>query len=293
VTDDVQAALRARARDLLATSQVGLVIGYGERPLGGGVRPLLVKTAEDADRLVWDDRCVHNLATYLVREPAAGIIRSGGRVAIVAKGCDARSMVVLIQEKQIKRESIFIIGMVCDGVKPEAGRSEAPSKCMECEWHTPPVFDDLLGDKTKVQHKQGDALQETRRIEQMSDRERWEYWTGVLSKCIKCYACRQACPLCYCKECITEKSRPQWIDKSSGVRGNLAYHFIRSLHLAGRCVGCEECRRACPMGIPVDLLTRFLTRKAEEAFGYRPGVDPAGEPFFVTSSDTDPDDFIR
>jgi formate dehydrogenase subunit beta len=65
------------------------------------------------------------------------------------------------------------------------------------------------------------------------------------------------------------------------------------MHLAGRCIGCEECRRACPMGIPVDLLSRFLTRKVEEGFGYKPGRDAKDEPFFVTFKDSDPDDFIK
>lgn len=291
--DEIQAALRAKARDLLAGGKVKLILGHGAHR-AGGARPLVVRSPEDADRLVWNRGCVHNLATYLVREPAAGVIRSGARVGIVAKGCDARSIAGLIQEGQIKREAVLVIGVVCDGVVAEyPAEGGVPSKCIECQWHTPPLYDELVGDAAAVEHKPGDALAEIKRIEQMSDQERWKYWTETLSRCIKCYACRQACPLCYCKECITEKSRPQWIDKSSGPRGNLAYHFIRALHLAGRCVGCEECRRACPMGIPVDLLSRYLTRKAEEAFGYRPGVDPKQEPFFVTFKDTDPDDFIR
>jgi ferredoxin len=291
--EEVQAELRSKAKDLLAKGEVKLLLGYGERP-AGGARPLIVTAPEDAARLVWNDRCSPNLATDLVREPAAGVIAGGGRVGIVAKGCDARAIVGLIQESQIKREAVVVIGVVCDGVAAEyPAPGGVPSKCVECEVHAPPLYDHLIGDRSKVEPKPGDALAEIKRIEAMTGPERWAYWTELFSRCIKCYACRQACPLCYCKECITEKSRPQWIDKSSGPRGNLAYHFIRSLHLAGRCVGCEECRRACPMGIPVDLLSRYLTRKAEAAFGYKPGLDPKQEPFFVTFKDTDPEDFIR
>jgi ferredoxin len=294
VAADSQAVLREKGRDLLAKSRVKLVLGYGPGYLGAGVRPLFVRRPEDADRLVWNDRCAENLSAYLVREPILGAIKSGGQVAIVAKGCDARAIVALIQEKQIKRESVLVIGMVCDGVVvEEAGAAGTPTKCLECEWHTPPLCDELVGDKAAVKHKQGDASAEVKRILAMTPEERWNYWTDVFSRCIKCYACRQACPMCYCKECITEKSRPQWIDKSSGARGNLAYHWIRAMHLAGRCVGCGECRRACPMGIPVDILARYLTAKAEQAFGYKAGVDPNQEPFFVTFKDTDPEDFIR
>lgn len=291
---DSEARLKEKAKSLLSKGQVNLVLGYGKRYLGDGVRPMFVRNAEEAEGLVWNDKCVQNLATYLLREPCLEIMRKGGRVGIVAKGCDARAIVGLLQEKQLKREAVFVIGMVCDGVLVEdLGEMRVPSKCVECQWHTPPIYDELVGDKSGVSHKPGDALREVKRLESMSDGERWQFWTAMLSKCIKCYACRQACPLCYCKECITEKSRPQWIDKSSTLRGNLAYHFVRAMHLAGRCISCEECRRACPMGIPVDLLSRYLTRKAEEAFGYKPGLDPNEEPFFVTFKDSDPEDFIR
>jgi ferredoxin len=292
VASDAEGQLRAKARDLLAEGKVKLILGYGQRA-GGGVRPLFARLPEEAERLLWNDQCAANLAGYLTREPSTGIMAKGGRVGIVAKGCDARAIVGLIQEKQVKREAVHVIGLVCGGVAGGSGEAGVPSKCLECEWHTPPISDDLVGDPAAATPLAGDALIDERRIESMSDEERWQFWTNLFARCIKCYACRQACPLCYCKECITEKSRPQWIAKSSTARGNLAYHFIRAIHLAGRCIGCEECRRACPMGIPVDLLSRFLTRKAELAFGYKAGSDPAAQPFFVTSSENDPDDFIR
>ena len=293
MASDAEAQLREKVKDLLARGKVKLVLGYGKRS-GGGVRPLFTKLPDDAERLVWNDQCAPNLAGYLTREPCLGIMHGGGRVGIVAKGCDVRAIVGLVQEKQVKREAVHVIGLVCDGIAAGgSGAAGVPSKCLECEWHTPPMADDLIGDKAAVAPRAGDALADDKRIEGMTDEERWQFWTALFSRCIKCYACRQACPLCYCKECITEKSRPQWIAKSSTIRGNLAYHFIRAMHLAGRCIGCEECRRACPVGIPVDLLSRFLTRRVEEAFGYKPGRDPAEEPFFVTSKENDPDDFIR
>ncbi len=51
-------------------------------------------------------------------------------------------------------------------------------------------------------------------FEALSAEERWNFWEKEFEKCIKCYACRQACPLCYCEQCIVEKSMPQWIDSS-------------------------------------------------------------------------------
>jgi formate dehydrogenase subunit beta len=291
VTTDLEADLRQTVRDLVSSGKVDLVAGYGRKYMGDEIRPLLVRTAADADRLVWDEHCVHNLASYLTREPCLGIIRKGGRVGIVAKGCDVRSVVGLIQEKQLGRETVHIVGMVCRGMKKDDG--ETLVKCRQCKVQVPGVHDDLVGEASQVTPVEGDPLEDIKAIEAMSQAERWRFWTEHLSRCVKCYACRQACPHCYCKECITEKSRPQWIDKASSLKGNIAYHYIRAMHLAGRCVACGECSRACPMGIPVDMLSRYLSHKVDEAFDYRPGEDAEQEPFFVKFTDHDPEDFIR
>jgi formate dehydrogenase subunit beta len=293
VASEQEKALRERARELLSGGGAELVIGYGKTYLGEGVRPLFSKTAADAERLVWNARCVHNLATYLSKEPASSIIAKGGRVGIVSKGCDARSIVALVQEKQLGRDAVHVIGLVCNGVVAGEASSDAALKCRGCEVQVPSVYDDLVGDESDAKPIKGGPGEDIERIRSLERGERWDFWTRELARCIKCYACRQACPLCYCGECVTEKSRPQWIEKASSLRGNIAYHFIRAMHLAGRCVACGECARACPMNIPVDLLSRFLSQRVEEVFDYKVGVDPEVEPFYVTNREDDPEDFIR
>jgi ferredoxin len=292
VASDRQADLRSKARDLISSGDIEIIIGYGKKRMGDGIRPLYVRKPDDAERLVWNEHCVHNLATYLMKQPCIDIIGKGGRVGIVAKGCDVKSIVSLIQEKQLKRDSVHIIGVVCNGMDADRGAGRM-SKCRQCSVQVPAVYDDLAGSPSEVIPIEGDPLEDIKAIEAMTRAERWAFWTEQLSGCIKCYACRQACPQCYCKECITEKARPQWIDKASSLKGNIAYHFIRAIHLAGRCVSCSECSRACPMNIPVDLLTRYLSHQVDEGFDYRPGEDAEQEPFFVTFADGDPDDFVR
>jgi formate dehydrogenase subunit beta len=295
--DSSQSKLREEARRLLADGGVDVVVGYGEGHGGEGVRPAFATAPAEAEKLVWNRDCVHNLATYLSKEPCREVILRGGKVGIVAKGCDARALVVLLREGQLARESVHVIGMVCDGVgggeAVEDVSGETMLKCRQCEVQTPPVYDSLIGDPARARRVEGNPLEEVEELESLSRGERWDYWMGHLSRCMKCYACRQACPMCYCAECITEKARPQWIDKPSHLKGALAYHLIRAMHLAGRCVSCGECGRACPLDIPVDRISRFLAHEVEGAFDYRPGVDMEAVPAFRTYREDDPGNFIR
>jgi formate dehydrogenase subunit beta len=294
VADEREARLRERVEELLSEGKVKLVVGYGTGA-SGEVRPMLVRTPEEARKLVWNSACVHNLASYLTHPPVAGVLRGGEKVGVVVKGCDARAVVTLIQERQIGRDQVHVIGMVCDGVAdPRSDRRGLAVKCGGCEVCVPLFYDDLIGDASRVKRPPGSALEDIEEFLAKSDDERWAFWKQQMEKCIRCYACRQACPLCYCKECITEKARPQWVDRAPLPRGNLAYHVVRAMHLAGRCSSCGECTRVCPVGIPVDMLNRFLTNRIKEAFGHECGVDCEADLFQTTfGRDTDPEGFIR
>lgn len=56
------------------------------------------------------------------------------------------------------------------------------------------------------------------------------------------------------------------------------FHLGRAYHLAGRCVGCNECERVCPMDIPISLLNRKLVKDVEEAYGFQAGIAPIPSP---------------
>jgi ferredoxin len=288
------AALREKAEGLLSAGAVKLIIGYGNTA-GGEVRPLIARTPEDAGGLVWNSACVHNLAGYLTREPVASILRRGEKVGVVVKGCDDRAVVTLIQEGQVARDQVHVIGMVCDGVTDhDSDRGELAIKCGGCEVRVPIFYDELIGEPAGITPPPGNSLGDVEELLGKTEDERWAFWKEQMEKCIRCYACRQACPMCYCRECITEKSEPQWIDKAPLPRGNLAYHVIRAAHLAGRCSSCGECTRVCPVGIPVDMLNRFLTSRIKEAFDHECGIDCEAELFQSSfDKDKDPEDFVR
>lgn len=269
-------ALQELAGKLLSEGAVGLVIGWEEGPRGA--RPAFVTRPEDAGRLIFDPRCVHNLAAYL--HPRRRHLPRSGRTAVVVKGCDARSVAGLVRECQVKREDLVVIGVRCGGVVRDPARGagltaeSVSDRCPGCEAREPGRADHLVGElppAPPASTRRADALAALRR---MSPAERAAFWDGHLSRCIRCYACREVCPNCSCVTCRADVARPQWIDPSPTVRGNTAWQMMRVLHQAGRCADCLECERACPADIPLGLLGKHLLDSVAERFDHRPTDDP-------------------
>jgi formate dehydrogenase (coenzyme F420) beta subunit len=277
--------LRQTCRKLLQDGTVKVVIGYGQVAAGDRVFPVFITKPEDVDQLVWNERCFANLTKYLTRKETQAL----GKAAICVKGCDERAIVVLEKESQIDRSQLVVIGLACDGV----GNPRLP-KCENCDVHTPRSADVVIGQSSATaQPVQSDgryaALEE---FMKKTPEERLAYWTSELSRCIKCYACRQVCPMCYCRQCIVDKNRPVVVCSSTTLKGNIAWQITRAFHLAGRCVGCDECTRVCPVGIDLRLLNMSLAKAAEENFSFRPGIDPGADPIVGAYREQDHEEFI-
>jgi formate dehydrogenase (coenzyme F420) beta subunit len=290
--------LRQTCRKLLQDGTVKVVVGYGQAAAGDRVFPVFITEPDDVDRLVWNDRCFANLTTYLTREETKAL----GKAAICVKGCDERALVVLDKESQIDLSELVVIGLACDGV----GDPMLP-KCETCDVNIPRHTNVVIGQSSSdaACSKGSDApakpvqtVFSTGRYAALDEfmktlpEERLAYWTSELSRCIKCYACRQACPMCYCRQCIVDKNRPVVVSTSATLKGSMAWHITRAFHLAGRCVGCDECTRVCPAGIDLRLLNMSLAKAAEDAFGFRAGIDPEAEPIIGAFLEQDSEEFI-
>ncbi len=267
---EVTAQIQAKAKELMRKGDVICVIGYETGPRGV-VRPFFVYEPDEAERLVWNDRCDHNLTTFLrdCKSPRAPD-QEPPRVGIVVKACDARALNVLIQEKQIARDRVYAIGVVCQGMRD--GEGQIQDRCQRCADRTPVVHDLLVGEPTVAPAR--DDWADVEALEGMTARERLAFWAGHFDRCLRCYACRQACPGCYCYECLAEQVDPQWVDIGIDFPEKYFFHVMRAYHLAGRCVDCDECERVCPVDIPLSLLNRRIAREVAELFDYTPGLSP-------------------
>ena len=204
---------------LLTDGAVAAVIGYIPGRRKGTAIPGIVTTAEEAHELIFSPACVNNLALYLTK--AKKEVRRKGKLAIVAKGCDMRALAGLMGESQLKREDVVIIGVACAGVH---GSGIAPAeplsaatiarKCRECTVHQPTGADVVCGTLPALPELAPVEKEELARLEAMTPAERWAYWKEQLSRCIRCMACRQVCPFCYCEQCLCDKNRPQAVESS-------------------------------------------------------------------------------
>lgn len=236
---------------MLESKQVNIFIGYG-KGIGDKPIPLFVTRPELAEKFIYNEKCTQNLVAY-IHKPE---IIAYGKIGILVSVAHLRAILQLASEKHIKEGSLIAISVTNDG-----------------KVHVMENLADMLSFVQSNFIKQNEA--EKNRIEEimsMNMEERWHYWVDTLERCIKCYACRSACPMCYCERCTTDCNQPQWIPTANHAQGNFEWHIMRAMHLAGRCVDCNECARACPVDIPLNLLTAKLNADIEECFGDSSGL---------------------
>lgn len=298
----VKETMVKRAKELLADGTVTRVIGWKAGEFAYDSTPAVFTSAEEIDNeFVYDSFCASNVSKYLVKESA-----KEGKVLVFLKPCDTFSLNQLTAEHRVNRENVYVIGIPCEGkadvekikakgiegitgieedgdnyvVKTVYGdstvaKSEATAdRCVTCKSKRHVVYDELIGEDGEDNPNSG-RFDLVEKLEAMTSEERFEFWRGELSRCIRCNACRNVCPACTCENCVFD-------NPNSGVAQKAAadsfeeknFHIIRAFHVAGRCTDCGECSRVCPEHIPLHLLNRKFIKDIDELYGeYTAGND--------------------
>ena len=129
---------------------------------------------------------------------------------------------------------------------------------------------EIRGKVEKSMLKLGDKWR-ARYFESLGEgKERLQKIMEDTSRCIKCYACIENCPICYCVECSTKKP---YLVPPGVLPVPFMFHLIRYAHVSDSCVNCGQCEELCPMEIANSLYMHALQVDMERMFGHTPGVD--------------------
>lgn len=322
--NQLEVLMKNRASELLSSGEVKRVVAWTEGEFIHDPSPAVFESVEELDKLVYNDFCGANLSKYLIE-----VSKKEGRTAIFLKPCDSYSFNELVKEHRIKRENILVIAIECRGkldnyklaAKGISGITEEEydgqevvlktiydeeirlnksdvllEKCLGCKGKKHVAMDEAIiihEDEEPV----NDRFSRVRELEAMTAEERYAFWQGELSKCIRCNACRNVCPACTCIKCVFDNPQSGVAAKANDVSfEEQLFHIIRAFHVSGRCTDCGECSRVCPQRIPLHLINRKFIKDIDALYGdFRAGEVAEGSYPLTsyTEKDAEPNDVFN
>ena len=289
-----------KATALLADGTVNRVLGWKKGEFDYDVTPAVFADAEALNDFVFDDFCGANFSKYLIKETG-----KEGKVLVFLKPCDTYSFNQLLTEHRFDREKVYAVGIPCngmidiakvkqavgdgilsvksdeavtvetlyDGVKTVDTSDVLAERCVNCKSKKHMAYDELLGEEGEVLDSK--RFDQVAQLEAMTPDERYAFWQGELSRCIRCNACRDVCPACTCEKCVFGNPKSGVENKAPADSfEEKMFHIIRAFHVAGRCTDCGECSRVCPQNIPLHLLNRKFIKDINTFYGeYQAGEE--------------------
>ena len=248
-----------KIRTLLSSGKIDVFLAY--KSVEGHPLP----HAFTAENLAELEALIVGSARYPLEKIAASLAakQPGLKFGMIARDCNQRALNALAVWNQLDPDNVEIINVNCcpSNLKNPVG----------CSYLTPET-EGRLKNRIGIERGMSSAA-----VESLDARERFNRWMYEFQKCIKCYGCRDICPMCFCRECALEHE--DLIGTGRLPPEAPIFHLVRAVHMAGRCVDCGLCEEACPAEIPLRLLYRKANEIVGELFDYRPGVSAGQSPF--------------
>lgn len=267
--------MKDRAREMLESGEVDLFLGY--RIQEG--HPLPYFFSRDRPEEIED--IVPGPARYPLEKMAMAVASRipDIRIGLLCRDCNQRTLNVLTVCNQIDPDRIKTVNVNCC---PSGLRDHADCSYLE------------RGKEKQGRKEEGwDRNMDPGDVEKYPPGERFTRWMYEFQKCIKCYGCRNICPVCFCRSCSLES--PDLVKTGDSPPEVPLFHLIRAVHMAGRCIDCGLCEDACPMDIPLRLLYRKVNEIVKEVFQYETGTSLVRSPFNLLGDEMilDPDSILE
>ncbi|MFA6220964.1 MAG: 4Fe-4S ferredoxin [Desulfomonilaceae bacterium] len=254
--------VKEHVKSLLAS---GKIVGFlGLRNDDGVVTPYLFQKEEELDNVLSvGDLETPGAARYPMAKLALHLIQNcndDSVYGVLVRGCDERALNELRRWNQFgSSDRLVKVGIAC----PE----ELATK-HECRKPFPDEF--VAGEKV--------APVSNATVREVLEKDldgRLAYWTAEFDRCIKCYGCRDICPVCFCNVCTLEEDA--LIKTGDLPPENPMFHLTRAVHMAGRCIDCNLCTEVCPAHIPLRTLYKRVAEIITDEFGYVTGEPGEGK----------------
>jgi len=232
--------IKDKVKELLSQGKITGFVGLRQR--GQDISPYVFTDPEELEELSLGDRDRPGDARY----PLVGLLgdlteRFPTEIfGLLVRGCDERALRVRMADNRVtplSPDRVIPVGFSCP-----------PELAQACRCHKP--WPDALtageptpGVNLAEEPFSGDLLEEM------------DKWTDILNRCVKCFGCRDICPVCSCRECTVEQEAmvPQ-----RELPPAPSFLMTRAVHMVGRCVYCGLCEQACPADIPLKSLYRLV-----------------------------------
>jgi ferredoxin len=245
--------IREYVQQLLSDGKIKGFLGLKQEH--GHIMPYLFCTPGDLDHLSLGDKDGPGDARYPLNQLMIRLVREypDDTFAVLVRGCDERGLRELFKWEQLNEDRIIPVGLGCP---------DELAKACECE----KPFPDCLTDGP-----QGEGVDSPKvaHIDGMDRETRLKFWMAEYDRCIKCFGCRNVCPMCFCNECSLEEEG--LVGTGEIPPDNPTFHLTRAVHMVGRCIDCGLCEEACPADIPLRTLYKKVADIVSEEFGYRTG----------------------
>ena len=249
--------IKKKINELLEGGSVKAVVAL--KTVNGHITPCLFHRGDSLDDLNLGDREAPGDTRYPLNRVLCTIAGKypDDVFGIIVRGCDERGLYTLYRLNQLEKDKVVPIGIPCP---------EELAKVCECLKPCPDQIVEGLECMAEPVSQHGLENMDAKDID-----DRFSFWTDQFLKCVKCYGCRDICPMCFCRECSLECE--DLVSKGELPVDIPVFHLTRAMHMADRCIDCGLCEQACPADIPLRLLYKNTARIMKDEFGFSSGIN--------------------